>query len=53
MSEDDSGDDIEDDSELRRGEPCTYKKFGVDIAINTSNFMYFAPMLKLNDYVQD
>lgn len=35
-------DDIEDDSDLRRGKPATHKIFGVDIAINAGNFMYFA-----------
>lgn len=35
-------DDIEDDSDLRRGKPCTHKLFGTDIAINAGNFMYFA-----------
>ena len=44
-------DDIEDGSELRRGLPCTYKKYGTDIAINAGNLMYFAPMLKLHEYV--
>jgi geranylgeranyl pyrophosphate synthase len=44
-------DDIQDASEQRRGEPCTYKKFGTDIAINAGNFMYFSPMLKMNQYV--
>jgi geranylgeranyl pyrophosphate synthase len=38
-------DDIEDSSELRRGKPCTYRIFGVDIAINAGNAMYFLPML--------
>jgi len=37
-------DDIEDDSELRRGKPCTHKKFGTDIAVNTGNAMYYLPM---------
>ena len=46
-------DDIEDRSEKRRGDLCTYKKFGVDIAVNAGNFMYFAPMLKLENYVKD
>mmetsp|Transcript_6981 Transcript_6981/g.8413 ORF Transcript_6981/g.8413 Transcript_6981/m.8413 type:complete len:168 (-) Transcript_6981:410-913(-) len=46
-------DDIEDGSELRRGEPCSYKKYGTDIAINAGNFMYFSPMLKLHEYVED
>ena len=38
-------DDIEDRGELRRGKPCTHKIFGVDIAINAGNFMYFLPTL--------
>jgi len=40
-------DDIEDSSKLRRGKPCTYRLFGVDIAANLSNLMYFIPMLAL------
>lgn len=40
-------DDIEDGSELRRGKPCTHKIFGVDIAVNAGNFMYYAPLLPL------
>ncbi|MBN2102162.1 MAG: polyprenyl synthetase family protein [Candidatus Aenigmarchaeota archaeon] len=35
-------DDIEDNSDLRRGKPCTHKIFGIDIAINAGNYMYFA-----------
>ena len=46
-------DDIEDGSSKRRGQDCTYKTFGTDVAINAGNFMYFAPMLKINDYVED
>jgi geranylgeranyl pyrophosphate synthase len=42
-------DDIEDSSKLRRGKPCTYKIFGLDIAINLSNVLYFLPMLILYD----
>jgi geranylgeranyl diphosphate synthase type I len=38
-------DDVEDDGELRRGLPCTHKTFGVDIAINAGNFLYFMPLL--------
>ena len=37
-------DDIEDDSELRRGKPCTHKKFGIDISINAGNMLYYLPM---------
>jgi geranylgeranyl diphosphate synthase type I len=40
-------DDIEDESELRRGKPCTYKIYGLDIAINTGNAMYYLPLLPL------
>ena len=38
-------DDIEDLGEMRRGKPCTYKIFGVDVAINAGNFMYTIPSL--------
>ena len=38
-------DDIEDSGELRRGKPCTHKLFGVDVAINAGNMMYFLPLL--------
>jgi geranylgeranyl pyrophosphate synthase len=40
-------DDIEDTSELRRGKPCTYKMYGLDIAINAGNAMYYLPLLPL------
>jgi len=40
-------DDIEDASELRRGKPCTYKVYGLDIAINAGNAMYYLPLLPL------
>ena len=40
-------DDIEDSSELRRGKPCTYKLFGLDIAINVGNEMFYLPLLTL------
>jgi len=40
-------DDIEDSSELRRGKPCTYRIFGLDIAINAGNAMYFLPLLSV------
>eukprot|EP01120_Amphizonella_sp_Union-15-10_P000902 TRINITY_DN1097_c0_g1_i1.p1 TRINITY_DN1097_c0_g1~~TRINITY_DN1097_c0_g1_i1.p1 ORF type:complete len:387 (+),score=88.06 TRINITY_DN1097_c0_g1_i1:97-1161(+) len=38
-------DDIEDDSKLRRGEPCLHLKFGIDVAVNAGNAMYFLPVL--------
>jgi len=40
-------DDIEDASELRRGRPCTYRIYGLDIAINAGNAMYYLPLLPL------
>ena len=40
-------DDIEDSSEFRRGKPCTYKMFGLDIAVNAGNTMYYLPLLTL------
>ena len=40
-------DDVEDDSQARRGQPCTHLKFGVDTAVNTGTIMYFWPMAKI------
>jgi geranylgeranyl pyrophosphate synthase len=40
-------DDLEDSSGLRRGKPCTYRVFGVDIAVNAGNAMYYLPLLPL------
>jgi len=40
-------DDLEDSSELRRGKPCTYRVYGVDIAVNAGNAMYYLPLLPL------
>ncbi|MEM2972174.1 MAG: polyprenyl synthetase family protein [Candidatus Bathyarchaeia archaeon] len=40
-------DDIEDMSELRRGKPCTYRLYGLDIAINVGNALYYLPLLPL------
>jgi geranylgeranyl pyrophosphate synthase len=42
-------DDIEDNSELRRGQPCIHRKYGVDVAINAGNGMYFFPLLVLRE----
>jgi geranylgeranyl pyrophosphate synthase len=43
-------DDIEDSSEFRRGKPCTYKIYGLDIAVNAGNTMYFLPLLPLMEH---
>jgi len=40
-------DDIEDNSEFRRGKPCTHRLYGLDVAINAGNSMYFLPLLTL------
>jgi len=36
-------DDIEDDSELRRGIPSLHKRYGIDIALNAGNTLYYLP----------
>ena len=41
-------DDIEDDAELRRGLPALHRRYGVPLAINTGNWLYFLA-LKLID----
>jgi geranylgeranyl pyrophosphate synthase/predicted secreted hydrolase len=48
-------DDIEDDSLLRRGEPCIHLKYGVDVAINAGNTLYFLPSVELlnHKYLSD
>ena len=43
-------DDIEDDSELRRGDQCIHLRYGNDVAINAANFLYFAPFLNIQTH---
>ncbi|MBI5226692.1 polyprenyl synthetase family protein [Candidatus Micrarchaeota archaeon] len=40
-------DDLEDDSLTRRGKPCLHRIYGVDVAVNAGNSMYFLPLLSL------
>ncbi|KAJ2689515.1 hypothetical protein IWW39_001427 [Coemansia spiralis] len=42
-------DDVEDNSDLRRGVPVTHKIYGVPMTINTANFVYF---IALQDLLQ-
>lgn len=44
-------DDIEDNSEKRRGEPCLHKKYGVDVSINAGNYLMIAPITKISQYI--
>jgi octaprenyl-diphosphate synthase len=37
-------DDIEDNSDERRGQPATHIRYGVDTAINSGAFLYFLPL---------
>ena len=43
-------DDIEDDSLMRRGEQCLHLQYGLDVAINLGNSLYFLPYSILKDY---
>jgi geranylgeranyl pyrophosphate synthase len=40
-------DDIEDDSAMRRGQPALHRRYGVPVALNTGNWMYFLPLSML------
>lgn len=40
-------DDIEDNSQLRRSQECIHLKYGIDVAINAGNTIYFLPYLLL------
>jgi geranylgeranyl pyrophosphate synthase len=43
-------DDIQDDSLLRRGEPCIHLKYGLDVAISAGNTLYYLPFVDLVDH---
>lgn len=42
-------DDIEDSSDLRRGNPAAHIEFGADIAINAGNLIYFLPTVLIEN----
>lgn len=44
---DTSMDDVEDDSELRRGVPVAHQIYGVPQTINTANYVYFLAFQEL------
>ena len=41
-------DDIEDDSPMRRGEPSLHRRYGLPLALNTGNWLYFLPLALLS-----
>ncbi|MDH3352921.1 MAG: polyprenyl synthetase family protein, partial [Nanoarchaeota archaeon] len=41
-------DDIEDNSETRRGKPCIHKIYGEDISINAGNMMYYISTIDIS-----
>lgn len=43
-------DDVEDQSEIRRGGPSIHRKFGVDVAVNAGNLLYFLPLLQIEHH---
>ena len=48
-------DDIEDQSELRRGQPSLHIKYGLNTALNAGNTLYFLPFVELyhNKHLSD
>jgi len=44
-------DDIEDDSWIRRGAPCLHLQYGLDVAINAGNSLYFLPYVILKNHL--
>jgi octaprenyl-diphosphate synthase len=46
-------DDIEDNSDERRGKPAIHLLYGVDTAINSASFMYFLPLACLDTWAKN
>jgi geranylgeranyl pyrophosphate synthase len=42
-------DDIQDDSSQRRGAACLHRLFGLPLALNTGNWLYFWPLALLDE----
>lgn len=43
-------DDIQDDSQERRGEPTVHRKHGVPLALNAGNWLYFWPLANVENW---
>ncbi len=41
-------DDIEDSSDMRRGEPAVHARYGVDLSINAGNLLYYLPTFSID-----
>ncbi|MCL2382302.1 MAG: polyprenyl synthetase family protein [Treponema sp.] len=46
-------DDIEDNSDERRGKPAAHLIYGVDTALNGGSFMYFLPLACLQEWAEN
>ena len=46
-------DDLEDNSEERRGKPAIHVLYGSDTAINSGSFLYFLPLVVLENWEAD
>lgn len=42
-------DDVQDESPMRRGAPALHEQIGQDLAINVGSFLYFLPMMIIQD----
>ncbi len=46
-------DDIEDNSDERRGAPAIHLKYGIDVAINAGSWLYFQAMTAIQNFAKD
>ena len=46
-------DEIEDDSQLRRGQPVAHKIYGIPQTINSANYVYFLALQELSKMRQE
>lgn len=45
-------DDIEDNSQKRRGEICIHRRYGLDVSLNAANTLYYLPYLLFAEFPQ-